>query len=267
MERDIFFRAEGISAGYGGKEILHGVTFSLQPHTLTGLLGANGSGKTTLLRSISGQLEHDGNCYLNGERLEDQTVRQLARKISYIPQKSGLTISLPVLDVVLMGVNPVLKLLERPSKKQKMFAKEALRAVGLQGYEGEDYLTLSEGQKQLVFLARTLIEDTSLLLLDEPDSALDFQNRYLILKQLRQMILLGEKAGLLCLHDPALALQFCRQLILIKDGKCIRILQPDNDAIEDMEMALQQIYGNVSLVRCMDKRGKRHLTLLWEEEE
>lgn len=267
MERDTFFRAVDISAGYDGKEIVHRVTFSLQPHTLTGLLGANGSGKTTLLRSVAGQLTHRGDCYLNGVRLEDQTVRQLARKISYIPQKSGLTISLPVLDVVMMGFNPVLKLLERPSKKQKMLAKEALRSVGLKGYEEEDYLTLSEGQKQLVFLARTLIEDTSLLLLDEPDSALDFQNRYLILKQLRQMIRLGEKAGLLCLHDPALALQFCQQLILIKDGKCMKILRPENDAIEDMELALQQIYGSVSLVECMDRRGKRQFTLLWEDEE
>ena len=163
-----------------------------------------------------------------------------------------------------MGFNPVMKLMQRPSREQENRAKAALVTIGLGGYENIDYLTLSEGQKQLVFLARTLIEDTSLLLLDEPDSALDLQNRYQIMKHLKEMVAEREQAGLLCLHDPVLALRFCEQLILLKDGCCVRVLHPVEDSLEEMEAALKEIYGDISLIECTGKNGMRHLTVLWE---
>lgn len=254
-----------LSAGYGKKEILHDISFSLEPHTLTCLIGKNGCGKTTLMKSIVNQIKHAGTCFLNGENLEFLSVRALARQVSYIPQRTGLGISLPVLDVVLMGYNPVLKLLDHPSKKQIELAKKALAAVGLSEVEQQDFQTLSEGQKQLVLLARTMIENTKLLLLDEPDSALDFQNRYMILKELKKMVQESEKSGLLCLHDPVLAMEFCDQLILMKDGNCIQVLHPQKDKMKDMEVSLQEIYQDVSLAEYYDKNGKRHIAMLWEE--
>ena len=265
MSEKSFFRAEHISAGYGKKTVLHDISFSLKAHTLTALVGANGCGKTTLMKCIANQLNHGGKCVLEGEFLEELSVKELARKVSYIPQKSGIMIYLPVLDVVLMGFNPVLKLMQRPSKEQEERAKDALVQIGLGGYENIEYLTLSEGQKQLVFLARTMIEDTSLLLLDEPDSALDLQNRHQIMKQLKEMTREGERAGLLCLHDPNLALRFCDQLILMKDGRCMEVLHPSENSLEEMEQAFQKIYGDVSLAECTDKKNRRHLTVLWEE--
>lgn len=254
-----------LSAGYGKKEILHNISFALEAHTLTCLIGKNGCGKTTLMKSVVNQIKHAGTCFLDGDNLEYLNVRTLARQVSYIPQRSGLGVSLPVLDVVLMGYNPVLKLLERPSKKQIEMAKKALESVGLTEVEKQDFQTLSEGQKQLVLLARTMIENTKLLLLDEPDSALDFQNRYLILKELKKMVQEGEKAGLLCLHDPILAMEFCDQLLLMKDGVCIHVLHPQEDKMEDMETALREIYQDISLAEYQDKNGKRHIAMLWEE--
>lgn len=265
MSEKSFFQAEHISAGYGKKAVLHDISFSLKANTLTALVGANGSGKTTLMKCIANQLNHGGKCVLQGDSLEELSVKELARKVSYIPQRSGIKISLPVLDVVLMGFNPMLKLMQRPSNEQEERAKEALVKIGLGGYENMDYLTLSEGQKQLVFLARTMIEDSALLLLDEPDSALDLQNRQKIMKQLKEMILEGERAGLLCLHDPNLALRFCDQLILMKDGRCVEVLHPSENSLEAMELAFRQIYGEVSLVECFDRRRNRHLTVVWEE--
>jgi iron complex transport system ATP-binding protein len=254
-----------LSAGYGKKEIIHNISFELAPESLTCLIGKNGCGKTTLMKSVVNQIKHAGTCFLNGKNIEYFSVRALAREVSYIPQRTGMGISLPVLDVVLMGYNPVLKLLERPSKKQIEFAKEALAAVGLAEVEKQDFQTLSEGQKQLVFLARTMIEDTKLLLLDEPDSALDFQNRYFILKELKKMVREGGKAGLLCLHDPVLAMEFCDQLLLMKDGVCIKLLHPQIDSIDEMEAAFREIYQDVSLEAYQDKNGKRHIAMLWEE--
>lgn len=265
MKKEDFFIADSITAGYGKKEVIQRISFSQQPHTLTCLMGNNGCGKTTLLRCLANQLSHEGKCYLQGEKVEEKNVRQLAQKISYIPQKSGIGISMPVLDVVLMGFNSHLKLLQNPSEKHKKLAREALEKVGLEREAEIDFLTLSEGQKQLVILARMMVEETELLLLDEPDSALDIQNRYVMMNYIKSMIEEKPKAGILCLHDPVLALEFCEQLIMIEDGKCFDILYPKMDSMEKMEKAFQKIYGSISLAECIDKRGKRHLHLIWEK--
>lgn len=259
-----FFEVDNVSAGYGDKEIIHHIHFQIEPHTLTALIGSNGCGKSTLLKSIVNLLDYQGNCRLGGERLKELSVRKLARKISYIPQRCGIHMSMSVLDVVLMGYNPVLKLLERPNRKQKNRAKDAIASVGLAEYMDKDYLTLSVGQKQLVMLARTMIEDTDLLILDEPDSALDFQNRYRILNILKEVTEKEEKAGILCLHDPEMALEFCQQIVVMKDGEVIDVLYPQTDELEKMEAALREIYGNVTLNKCVDRKNHTHLVLLWE---
>lgn len=265
MCKEQFFMAKQISAAYGKKEVIHAVSFSLQVHTLTAFVGANGSGKSTLMRCITNQLQHKGECFLGDNKLEKLSIKELARKVSYIPQRSGLSISLPVLDVVMMGFNAKLKPMQRPTKMQEECAKNAIAAVGLGGYENTDYMTLSEGQKQLVSLARTLVEDTQLLLLDEPDSALDLKNRYQMMKRLKDMVRENECAGILCLHDPDLALRYCDQLVLLKEGHCLGIVHPFVDDVENMENSLKQIYGSISLVKCYDKKGNGHLTVLWDE--
>jgi len=267
MSKGKYFEAQHVSAGYGEKEIIHDICFEIEPHSLTALIGPNGCGKTTLLKCIVNLLDYQGNCLFEGEELSELSVRKLAQKISYIPQRSGIHVSMSVLDVVLMGFNPVLKFLEHPGRKQIERAKAAIASVGLSEYMKKDYLTLSEGQKQLVLLARTMIEDTKLLILDEPDSALDFQNRYRIINLLKQMTEREEKSGILCIHDPVIALEFAQQIVVMKDGKVIDILHPQADSLEKMEKSLRKIYGNVTLNKCIDGKGHTHIVLLWEREE
>lgn len=256
------FTADNLSIGYGKKDVLSNISFSLTPGTITGLLGANGSGKSTLLKALCRQLPYKGTCRLQSRMLTDFSLRKLAGAVSYIPQRSGISISLPLIDVVLMGFNPDLKLLERPSPEQQDKARRALAAVGLAGKEMEDYLTLSEGQKQLCILARTIVENTSLLLLDEPDSALDFHNKYRMMQILQRLTHDQEKAALICLHDPNLALDYCDQLLLLKDGRCFTSLLPAADSLAQMQEALSKIYGSVSLVQCRDEQNHTRLVLL-----
>lgn len=187
-EPSICLQVSSLSAGYGRSQILKDVSFCAKQGGITGLLGSNGCGKTTLLRALCRQLPFTGSCLLNGRPLEQMTSRQLAKQISYIPQRSGIAISMPVIDVVLMGFNPVLGLLEQPSRAQKEKARGALRAVGMEISAEQDYQTLSEGQKQLCILARTIVEDASLLLLDEPESSLDFPHRHRIMELLTEII-------------------------------------------------------------------------------
>ena len=256
-ERPPFLKIEHLRAGYGHRPVLKDVSFQAEKGMLTALLGANGCGKTTLLKVLCRQLPHTGGCVLDGKPLETFSRRTLARQISYIPQRSGIGISLPVLEVVLMGFNPVLGILQRPSRAQKNRACEALAAVGLEERAEEDYQRLSEGQKQLCILARTAVEDSRLLLLDEPESSLDFFHRHKMMRLLSDLVTGSEKAGLVTLHDPALALEYCRRLVLLRDGVCVSVLHPASDNVSHMEQALAEIYGPVRLKWLEDSKKPR----------
>lgn len=265
MTDNFSFDAKNITTSYGRKKVVSDCSFNLKSNTLTALLGTNGCGKTTLLKSIAGILPHGGESMLTGEKLENLSRKRKAQLISYMPQRTGISMSIPVIDVVLMGYNPFLRLLEDVDKSRKAKVCEALRKLGLEEYINEDFLKLSEGQKQLVYLARTMIEESKLILLDEPDSALDFNNKNKILSLLKEMLTAEKKIGLVCLHDPQLALYFCDKLLLMKNGTIISELSPEKDSISYMEKNLRLIYQDVSLHEITGKNGEKHLALIWEK--
>lgn len=261
-----FCHISHLSAGYGSKSVLEDISFSVEKGSLLGILGANGSGKTTLLKSICGILPHRGSCEVEGQRLEALSARKRAALCSYIPQRSGISIDISVLDVVLMGFNPRLGLLEYPSPAMRQRALEALALAGLAGKEGENYLHLSEGQKQLCILARTLVSDARLLLLDEPESALDLQFRYRMLRTLSSWVNKQDSCAILSLHDPTLALRYCHRLLLLSHGKLLGSVSPASTPLPEMERLLGELYGRVSLQRCR-LAGGYALVMLKEEEE
>ena len=254
-----------ISAGYGKHNVIDQISFDLDDGTLMGIIGANGSGKTTLLKALCGILPHQGNCTMEGTVLEELSAKQLAKMVSYIPQRSGISIDISALDVVLMGYNPKLGLLEHPTRKMKDAAMQALDEVGLAGKEETNYLHLSEGQKQLCILARTFVSDSKLLLLDEPESALDFQFRHQMLSLLHSRVASRERSAIVTLHDPALALNFCDQLLLLSGGGVLDIIKPESDSLDKMEQMLSQIYGPVSLQRCHNRKGEVQIVMLRED--
>lgn len=259
------FIATQITAGYGKQSVIKDVSFSVDAGSLTGIIGANGSGKTTLLKALCGILPHTGHCRIDGIELEQLPPRQLARLCSYIPQRSGISIDITALDVVLMGFNPHLGLLEHPTQAMKSAAREALSRVGLTNQEHTNYLHLSEGQKQLCILARTLVTGSKLLLLDEPESALDFRFRYQMLTLLQDYVKNEKRSALVTLHDPVLALNYCDRLLLLSEGRVLGILNPKTDTLDQTEQLLRVIYGNISLQRCINRSGQSYLMMLKEE--
>ena len=230
--------------------------------SFVGLLGVNGSGKTTLLKAAAGLLPHTGQCLLDGVPLESLSTRRLAQTVSYIPQQSGISVSLSAREVVLMGFNPRLGVLQSPTAAMRAAADEALRTVGLADKAGQDYLTLSGGEKQLCILARTIAEDAPLLLLDEPDSALDLANRSRMTALLAQLVHTGGKTALVCLHDPALALDSCDILVVLQGGGVAAVLHPRTDPPAVLQAALAAVYGPLELLPVTDCRGRRRLALL-----
>ena len=260
---NIFFKAEHIYASYGEKSVLDDISFSIaSTNSLAALIGPNGCGKTTLLKSICNLIPHSGKCILNQKIIEAMPLKQRACSLSYIPQRSGIQISMSVMDMVLMGFNPHLKLLEKPNAAMHEAALNALDMTGTAHLADRDYLTLSEGEKQLCILARTLVQDTDMMLLDEPDSALDFHNRYSMMKTIKNIVTSSNKSALICLHDPVVALDFCDQLILLKNGKILTTVFPKKDTVMTIEAAFSSLYGNVSVHEATDKHGCRRLFLI-----
>lgn len=256
------FRAESLTVSYGASRIIDGCSFALENGCVTGLLGANGSGKTTLLRAICGILPHGGSCTLDGTALEEVSVRQLAKLCAYIPQRSGISIDIPVIDVVLMGFHARLGLLGHPTAAMRRAASAALTSVGLGGMEEHNYLHLSEGQKQLCIFARTLVTDCRMLILDEPESALDYRLRYRMLTLLRERI--GQRRGcaLVALHDPVLALNCCDRLLFLSGGRIAGAVSPMTDPPEETERQLSSVYGPVQLSRCVSRTGTAQWVML-----
>lgn len=236
------------SAGYGKKKVVKRLSFTLEEGTLTGLLGVNGSGKTTLIKGLCGLIPSAGGCRIKGTDPRSVKARERAGLIGYIPQGGGISFSIPVMDVVLMGFNPVLGVLEQPKRAHRRRALEALAQVGLQNRAEEDFLTLSGGQRQLVILACAMVQDASLLLLDEPNSALDFINHHEMMSQIRKMTRREGAAGLICLHDINFALQYCDRLLFLKDGELVDYVNPGGDSEERLLQALEAVYGKVELL-------------------
>lgn len=163
MQVEPLIRAGGLAAGYDGEPAISGVSFSLAPGERMALLGPNGGGKTTLLRALLGELRP-----LAGE------LRVRAR-CATVPQTERSRLDYPVsaLDVAAMGALSRLPWYRRPGRRDRGVALEALRRVGLGDLAGETFGRLSGGQRQRVLIARSLVQDAQILLLDEPFSGLD----------------------------------------------------------------------------------------------
>lgn len=258
---------KNISAGYGRELVLEDISFEINKGEIVGLLGVNGSGKSTFVKALCNIIPHKGDVVAMEKNTRKLSAKALAKIFSYIPQHSGISIDMSVLDVVMMGFNPKLRMLENPGKAMRERAIEVIEMVGLGDKLEKNYMYLSEGQKQLVILARALVSDGNLLVMDEPESALDFRVRYKMMSIIKNWIKSGDKAGLVTLHDTSLALNSCDKLILLKDKKISGTIDTKSDTIEEIEDKLSKIYGPVRLVKVENTSGKSSLVMVYDSEE
>jgi iron complex transport system ATP-binding protein len=240
---------ESITAGYGGREIIKDIWLKIRSGEFCALLGRNGSGKTTLVKALCGLVPiESGRCLVDGINCAGLHERKRARYLSYIPQRHSKMQGVAVLDAVLMGYNPHLPLLSSPSREDRKRAEDILFQMGMGALIHSDFAHLSEGQKQLVILARALVQDTPVMLMDEPDSALDFANRHMVLQKIRDLIHYREKVGLITLHDPNFAFAYCDSVVLLKDGAVTGHLDLAGTTSEEIRLQLSPIYGEVMVL-------------------
>lgn len=163
MPAEPLIEARGLAAGYDGREAISGLTFTLRAGERMALLGPNGGGKTTLMRAILGELAP-----LAGEL-------RVRTRCATVPQTERSQLDYPVsaLDVAAMGALSRLPWWRRPGRRDREAARQALERVGLADLAGTTFGKLSGGQRQRVLIARSLVQEARVLLLDEPFSGLD----------------------------------------------------------------------------------------------
>lgn len=257
---------DNIYAGYGNGNVIEDISLEINQGELIGILGFNGSGKSTLAKAICNLLPHSGEVRIGDRTLSDKNRTETGRVIQYVPQQSGIGIDISVLDVVLMGCNVELRLFENPTLAMKERALNVLNTVGLSHKANSNYMHLSEGQKRLVILARALVGDGKLLVMDEPESALDYRIRYHIMDVARDWVSRGERAGLVILHDIMLALNKCDRLILLSDKKNMGIIDLHHDTMESIQGRLSALYGDISLHQVIGKSGRKSLVMVYDSE-
>ncbi len=212
-------KVENISAGYGSIPVISNINLSIGPGRICALMGRNGSGKTTLLRCINGLLPFSkGKVTLLGRDIKRLRRDEMARMISVVPQVSFSPFSFSCLDMVLMAGAARIKAWSAPSKKERQKALDAMAETGIAHMAKRAFNTLSGGERQLVMLARGLFQDTPIMLLDEPNSHLDFANQHRIMALMQGLARKRKMTVLITLHDPNLTHYYCDDVILIHEG-------------------------------------------------
>jgi len=189
---------EDLTVAYDIKPVLWDIDIKIPKGVLMAVVGPNGAGKSTLIKAMLGIVKQ-----ISGKVLFFNTpLKEYLKKISYVPQKGSVDWDFPtnVLDVVLMGRYGKLGWFKRPTEEDVRIAKEAIKKVGMEDFMDRQISELSGGQQQRVFLARALVQEAEIYLLDEPFQGVDAKTEKEIVNILKELVKAG-KTVIVVHHD------------------------------------------------------------------
>ena len=206
-----------LSAGYSGRPVLQNICFNAPSGQITALLGPNGCGKSTLLRALCGILPiQAGDVRLDGISLPVMSPSRQAQHVSFLPQERPMP-DCTVRRLALHGRFPYLSYPRRYRPCDQEIARTAMAQMGIADLAERPLASLSGGQRQKVYIAMALAQDTPVVLLDEPTTFLDVSHQLQLMDQARLLADRG-KAVVLVLHDLTMALEWADRLVVMGEG-------------------------------------------------
>ncbi len=240
------------------------ISFRLPAGQATAILGPNGAGKSTLLHLLLGVLRpQTGDLRLFGRPLSAYGPAERSRLISLVPQREHMPFAFRVHEYLLLGRTPYLSLLAQPSAADAAKAHAVLAQLNLQHLAEREVASLSGGEHQLVLIARALVQDTPVLLLDEPLAHLDLGNRQRVLAILRRLVAQG-RTVVFTTHDPQAAGQVAQQVLLLRGGHLIfagpaaaALTAERLSALYGVPLRVRRVDGEVVVLEAPPSEGPR----------
>jgi iron complex transport system ATP-binding protein len=234
---------EGVTyrvGGPNGRAILQDIQFKAKAGEIIGICGPNGAGKSTLLRALGGLIQTEsGTIHVNNQPIHKIRPRQLARQVSFLPQDTVVPFDFKARDIVLMGRHPYTSSLAATSDHDLALVERCMAAAECEREADQLVTTLSGGERQRVMVARMLVQDTPIVLLDEMTAAQDIRHASKLLTLARQLAHAG-KLVILVLHDLRAAAHFCTRICLMHEGRIVA----DGNPVEVLhEGHIAYVYG------------------------
>lgn len=225
---------DNITFGYDKSPLFQNLSAEIADGEFCALMGPNGSGKTTLLKCICGLLSFSsGDIRVNGKSIRDYETVELAKLISYVPQRQDNVFDITVYDLVMMGLYPYQKKWQLPTMEDDAVVCEMLKRCNLTHLRSRLLRELSGGELQRSLIARAMAQQTPIMLLDEPLSNLDVSHRYEIMDILSGLNRQGVMVVII-MHDFPIAIEYATHALLVKDGVVLQhdvrdaVLTPEN---------------------------------------
>ena len=211
---------ENVSCGYNSKRVVSNLNLSIENGEAVCILGPNGIGKTTIFKAILQCCDiQEGTISFDGINLKAMSNNELAKCFAYVPQAKNYSYEFTVQDVVLMGRAIHIEKFKMPKEIDYEKVTSVLEKLELIDYKRKKYSELSGGEQQIVLLARAIVQDSKIILLDEPASNLDYKNQKKLIDIIKWLKLKG-KGVLMVSHNPEHAIRCCeRTLLMFQDGK------------------------------------------------
>ena len=211
-------KLNNVTAGYNKVEIIKNINIGFDEGSITSIVGKNGCGKTTLLKTASNLLiPFRGNVTIGLKDISNISNKELAKKVSFLPQLRTVP-NISVFNLVMHGRYPYLGFSRTPQKYDKEIVREAIENMRLNKYIDKNIQELSGGQRQKVYIAMVLAQNTDIIFLDEPTTYLDINHQLEILEILKKLKQMG-KTIIMVLHDLGNALSYSDKICLMENGE------------------------------------------------
>jgi len=254
---ELALQLRAVTVRFGERTALHEVDLDIPRGQFLALAGPNGSGKTTLLRAVLGFLTPDaGSLELFGDDVRSLNVGERARRVAWVPQEESPRDNVPLLDYVLYGRYAHLGRLQGESARDREAAIVALRQVGLEERARDGILSVSGGERQRAILARALVQDAPMILLDEPTSHLDIAHQIDFLTRVRELSRERAVTVVAALHDLNLAARYADRIVVLSRGRRVADGPPTTVLSEEL---LARVWGVVADLRRDPRTGTPYL--------